>query len=147
MPKGKKSSSQTTLKTCDLCYDTLEPNQDTLRLLCEGGSECNVHHYCAGVTRNHYAELTASTTPFVCQFCALKTFQSNCPAAPVGARRAQVRTGRRQGSHKATASTALRVPNVPMKRKAMLPQFRRTRRSAFNSGSGKKEKAVEASST
>jgi len=69
-----KSSSQTPLKTCDLCCDTLEPNQDTL--LCEGGCGCNVHRYCAGVTRNHYAELTASTTPFVCQFCALKTFRA-----------------------------------------------------------------------
>ena len=46
-------------------------------LHCESGCNCNVHRYCAGVTRDHYASLTSSgcAVPFVCQFCALKSFQ------------------------------------------------------------------------
>jgi len=34
----------------------------------------NVHRYWAGVACHHYSELTAGTNPFVCLFCALKTY-------------------------------------------------------------------------
>ena len=34
---------------------------------------CVVHRYCAGVTKTHYDALVKNSTPFVCQFCSLKT--------------------------------------------------------------------------
>ena len=34
----------------------------------------HVHRYCTGVACHHYSELTIGTNPFVCQFCALKTY-------------------------------------------------------------------------
>ncbi len=70
MPKPKpKAVAKVQQKICDLCYDPLEDSQDIL--LCEGGCKCNVHRYCAGVTRAHYSTLTTGAAPFVCQFCAL----------------------------------------------------------------------------
>ena len=73
MPKGKAKKPVSQAKTCDLCCDTLEDGQDIL--LCEGGCNSNVHRYCAGVTKSHYTEL-ASATPFICQFCTLKTYKA-----------------------------------------------------------------------
>ena len=66
MPKAKKATA-----TCDLCCDPLESSQDILN--CEGGCNGNVHRYCAGVTRAHFQELKSGCTPFVCQYCSLKT--------------------------------------------------------------------------
>ena len=70
MPKQK--GTKTHQKACDLCCDLLEDSQEVLA--CEGGCNINVHRYCAGVTRYHYSKLTTGTNPFVCQFCALKTY-------------------------------------------------------------------------
>jgi len=70
MPKQKGTKAHQ--KACDLCCDPLEDGQDVLA--CEGGCNTNVHRYCAGVTRRHYSKLTTGTNPFVCQFCALKTY-------------------------------------------------------------------------
>lgn len=64
MPKSKKT-------VCDLCSDTLGKGQDILT--CEGTCSCTVHRYCAGVTTGHFQALNASSTPFVCQWCMLKT--------------------------------------------------------------------------
>ena len=61
MPKSKKT-------VCDLCSDSLGKGQDILS--CEGGCNCTVHRYCAGVTTSHFQALTS---PFVCQWCMLKT--------------------------------------------------------------------------
>ena len=64
MPKTKKS-------VCDLCTDTLEKGQDILN--CEGDCNCTVHRYCAGVTAGHFLALAKSSSPFICQWCMLKT--------------------------------------------------------------------------
>ena len=70
MPRKTKSPKS----TCDLCCDNIESEQD--QLACEGGCGCIVHRYCAGVTTKHYAELTASSTPFVCFYCSLSLFKT-----------------------------------------------------------------------
>ena len=70
MPKKTKSPKS----TCELCCDNIESDQD--QLACEGGCGCIVHRYCAGVTTKHYAELTASSTPFVCFYCFLNLFKT-----------------------------------------------------------------------
>ena len=70
MPKKAKSPKS----TCDLCCDNIESDQD--QLACEGGCGCIVHRYCAGVTTKHYAELAASSTPFVCFYCSLNLFKT-----------------------------------------------------------------------
>lgn len=70
MPKKTKSPKS----TCDLCCDNIESDQD--QLACEGGCGCIVHRYCAGVTTKHYAELAASSTPFVCFYCSLNLFKT-----------------------------------------------------------------------
>ena len=67
MPKSKKS-------TCDLCSDSLTKGQDILN--CEGDCNCTVHRYCAGVTSSQFQTLSTSSTPFVCQWCMLKTTNS-----------------------------------------------------------------------
>ena len=56
---------------CDLCCDSLEKGQDILK--CEGDCGCSVHRYCAGVTTKHYEELTKNSSPYICQWCTLKT--------------------------------------------------------------------------
>ena len=56
---------------CDLCNDTLNKGQDILT--CEGDCACYVHRYCAGVTASHFEEIGKGSTPFVCQWCLLKT--------------------------------------------------------------------------
>ena len=66
VPKQKGTKAQQ--KVCDLCYALLEDGQDVL------ACNTNVHHYCSGVTRCHYSELTTGTNPIVCKFCALKTY-------------------------------------------------------------------------
>ena len=58
-------------ETCDLCCDTIRKEQHSLK--CEGDCSCVVHRYCAGVTRTYYDALCKSSSPFVCQFCSLKT--------------------------------------------------------------------------
>ena len=72
MPKTKKPKSGT--KVCDLCCDQLEEGQEVL--VCKGGCNSNVHRYCAGVTRDHYAKLSTGVDPFVCQFCMLKIYRA-----------------------------------------------------------------------
>ena len=67
MPGKKKA-------TCDLCCDTLDKGQDILT--CEGECGCTVHRYCAGVTKGHFEKLSKSSTPYVCEWCSLKTTQS-----------------------------------------------------------------------
>ena len=67
MPKSKKSEKS----TCDLCSDSLTKGQDILN--CEGDCNCTVHRYCAGVTSSQFQTLSTSSTPFVCQWCMLKT--------------------------------------------------------------------------
>ena len=61
----------TTKSVCDLCTNTLEKGQDILNG--EGDCNCTVHRYCAGVTAGHFLTLCKSSTPFVCQWCMLKT--------------------------------------------------------------------------
>ena len=34
---------------------------------------CDVHRYCAGVTKRYYEELTNGSAPFICQWCRMKT--------------------------------------------------------------------------
>ena len=57
--------------TCDLCCDTIEKTQDSLT--CEGECGSFVHRYCVGVTKRQYEEFRKGSTPFVCQYCSLKT--------------------------------------------------------------------------
>ena len=57
--------------SCDLCCDTIERGQDVLK--CEGDCGCTVHRYCAGVTKGHFERLNKGPSPFVCQWCSLKT--------------------------------------------------------------------------
>lgn len=64
MPKSKKT-------VCDLCSDSLSKGHEVLN--CEGDCNCTVHRYCAGVTSSHFQALGTSSTPFVCQWCMLKT--------------------------------------------------------------------------
>ena len=66
MPGGKNKKP-----TCDLCCDSLEKQHEILT--CEGDCGCIVHRYCAGVTKRHYEDLTKGSSPFVCQWCSLKT--------------------------------------------------------------------------
>ena len=66
MPTGRSKKA-----TCDLCCDSLEKQQEILT--CEGDCGCTVHRYCAGVTKRHYEELTKGSSPFVCQWCSIKT--------------------------------------------------------------------------
>ena len=76
MPPGssKNKKSGGTDLICDLCCDTLEKGQDILK--CEGSCGCNVHRYCAGVTKPYFEELVKSSTPFVCQYCALNIYKN-----------------------------------------------------------------------
>jgi hypothetical protein len=60
--------------TCELCCDTLEKGQDTLK--CEGECGCVVHRYCAGVTKRHFEGLSKGHDPFVCQWCFMKMSRS-----------------------------------------------------------------------
>lgn len=62
---------KTKKSTCDLCCDSIDKGQECLK--CEGDCGCTVHRYCAGVTKRHFEELSKGSTPFVCQWCALKT--------------------------------------------------------------------------
>ena len=57
--------------TCDLCCVSLDKGQEILK--CEGDCGCNVHRYCAGVTKRHFDELLKSSTPYVCEWCTSKT--------------------------------------------------------------------------
>jgi hypothetical protein len=57
--------------TCDLCCDVLEIEKDVLKY--EGECGCNVHRYCAGVTKHQYTSFKDGNNPFVCQWCSLKT--------------------------------------------------------------------------
>ena len=72
--KNPKKNPKSRKLTCDLCCGSLELGQE--QLVCEGGCGCKVHHYCAGVTTKHYAELTNSSTPFVCFLCSQKLFKT-----------------------------------------------------------------------
>ena len=64
MPRGKR-------ETCDLCCDSIQRDKDSLK--CEGDCGCVVHRYCADVTKTYYEALPKSSTPFLCQYCSLKT--------------------------------------------------------------------------
>jgi len=72
--KSKAAGAKTHPKVYDLCYDQLELSHEVL--VCEGGCNSSVHHYCAGVTRYHYEKLTAGAEPFVRMFCSLKTHRA-----------------------------------------------------------------------
>jgi len=75
MPKSKfKAGSKAQRKVRDLCCDQLEEQHEVL--VCEGGCNSTVHHYCAGVTREHYAKLITDTEPFTCQCCMLRTYRA-----------------------------------------------------------------------
>ena len=76
MPPGssKNKKGGGTDLVCDLCCDTLEKGQDILK--CEGSCGCNVHRYCAGVTKSYFEELVKGSTPFVCQYCALNVYKN-----------------------------------------------------------------------
>ena len=77
MPKPKpksKAGSKTQWKVCDLCCDQLEEQHEVL--VCKGGCNSTVHRYCAGVTCEHYAKLTADTEPFTCQYCMLRAYRA-----------------------------------------------------------------------
>ena len=71
MPPGssKNIKGGGTDLVCDLCCDILEKGQDILK--CGGSCGCNVHRYCAGLTKPYFEELVKGSTPFVCQYCAL----------------------------------------------------------------------------
>ena len=56
---------------CDLCCDSFEKGHEILK--CEGDCGCTVHRYCAGVTKKHYEELAKGNSPYVCEWCTLKT--------------------------------------------------------------------------
>ena len=45
-------------------------------LTCEGDCGCTVHRYCAGVTKGHFERLSKSSTPYVYEWCSLKTTQA-----------------------------------------------------------------------
>ena len=60
--------------TCDLCCESLEKEQDTLK--CEGSCGCSVHQYCAGVTKQQFEAMNKGSKPFVCQWCSLNTANS-----------------------------------------------------------------------
>ena len=66
--RGTKKSS------CDLCCDSFEKGHEILK--CEGECGCTVHRYCAGVTKKYYEELTKGSSPYVCEWCTLKTSQT-----------------------------------------------------------------------
>ena len=63
-----------TTEVCALCCDTLKKGQDVLK--CEGSCGCNVHRYCAGVTKLYFDELVKGSIPFVCQYCALNIYKA-----------------------------------------------------------------------
>ena len=62
--KGGGTDLTSTTKVCALCCDTLKKGQDVLK--CEGSCGCNVHRYCAGVTKLYFDELVKGSIPFVC---------------------------------------------------------------------------------
>ena len=72
MPRtGPRKTSSKPGAMCDLCCDALEKDQDVLK--CEGECGCTVHRYCAGVTKRQYASFNDGNSPFVCQWCSMKT--------------------------------------------------------------------------
>ena len=72
--KGGGTDLTSTTEVCALCCDTLKKGQDVLK--CEGSCGCNVHRYCAGVTKLYFDELVKGSIPFVCQYCALKVYKA-----------------------------------------------------------------------
>ena len=54
-------------KACDLCTGAFKASDEILR--CEGHCKKSLHHYCAGISRQHYKTLTDNSTPFVCLVC------------------------------------------------------------------------------
>ena len=80
MPPKPKSGKKTTpadrgnpptsQETCFLCCRAIvDGKEDALR--CEGEQSCNrwMHHYCAGVSVEHYKALDQSPLPINCSFC------------------------------------------------------------------------------
>ena len=45
-------------------------------LRCEGTCRQLMHRYCAGVTRQHYHQLSSSSEPFVCLFCTKQSLKA-----------------------------------------------------------------------
>ena len=72
--RTKRVLERTLFRTCALCCDTLKKGQDILK--CEGSCGCNVHRYCAGVTKLYFDELVKGSIPFVCQYCALNVYKT-----------------------------------------------------------------------
>ena len=72
--KGGGTDLTSTTEVCALCCDTLKKGQDVLK--CEGSCGCNVHRYCAGVTKLYFDELVKGSIPFVCQYCALNVYKA-----------------------------------------------------------------------
>ena len=81
MPSGSSKNKKwggtdliSTTEVCALCCDTLEKRQDILK--CEGSCGCNIHRYCAGVTKLYCDELVKGSIPFVYQYCALNVYKT-----------------------------------------------------------------------
>ena len=52
---------------CDLCAGTFGTSEEKLQ--CEGTCGNYMHRYSAGLTRNHFRELSTNSSPFVCLVC------------------------------------------------------------------------------
>ena len=65
--KKDKDPGTTTVRVCDLCDGPFKMSEEVL--FCEGCCQKHLHRYCAGLSKSHYEELLATSTPFVCLVC------------------------------------------------------------------------------
>ena len=63
----RKGCSAKEQPVCDLCAGPFKEGEENLQ--CEWGCQKHMHRYCAGLTRSHYQQLSADSTPFVCLVC------------------------------------------------------------------------------
>ena len=81
MPPKKAMKATTKCDVCDAAI--VEGKEDVLQ--CEGACQMWFHHYCAGVSLNHFRRLPNTSKPFVCSFCSSDVYQAlYSMSTPVG---------------------------------------------------------------